>query len=231
MLRLRVQFPVTRYAIPALVLGSACTSDPGTGPGLVVLEAVAGEGQSGYVGATLPNPLVVRAVDNTGESVPGVTVTWSVLSGGGTVTPLQATTDANGMAAASYRLGGELGEQSARAYAGTAVPVVFDVNATVGPPASLTLVSGGNQSAKVNTTLASDIVIRVKDAYNHLVAGAEVTFVVNTGGGTVTPTTAISDANGIVRCDWTLGPNVGTQTMTAVIFAVQPITIQATGNP
>ncbi len=231
MLSLRVQFPVTPYAITALILGAACTSDPGTGPGLVILEAVAGAGQSGYVGATLPNPLVVRAVDNIGESVPGVTVTWSVLSGGGTVTPLQATTDANGMAAASYRLGGELGEQSARAYAGTAVPVVFDVNATVGPPASLTVVSGGNQSAKVNTLLPSDIVIRVKDAYNHLVAGAEVTFVVNTGGGSVTPTTAISDSNGIVRCDWTLGPNVGTQTMTATISLAAQVTIEATGTP
>jgi alpha-tubulin suppressor-like RCC1 family protein len=65
----------------------------------------ANSGQSFLYGGQLPTPLQVRAVDQYGNPAPGAAVTWTTVAGGGTVTPIDAATDANGVARANYRLG------------------------------------------------------------------------------------------------------------------------------
>lgn len=59
-------------------------------------------------GLTLIDTLRVRLVGATG-GLEGESVTWVVRSGGGTITPLQAQTGANGMAAARWTLGPSAG--------------------------------------------------------------------------------------------------------------------------
>ena len=83
--------------------------------GLSTLEIVSGNNQMGVVGTTLPNPLVVIAKDQNGNPVSGVEVIFSVIQGGGYVSPPQATTDASGKAQTSLTLGPTPGENQVKA--------------------------------------------------------------------------------------------------------------------
>ena len=63
-----------------------------------VLAASAGEGQSAAVGGSVATAPAVLLSDAAGHPLPGVSVTFSVASGGGTVTGATPLTDANGIA-------------------------------------------------------------------------------------------------------------------------------------
>ena len=225
-----------RIRVSLYTLGLAASlagcSDDGLGPQFVTLEVVSGSNQTGYVGATLLEPLVVRAIDEQGEPAAGVRLSWSVLTGGGDIATATTETNEQGEAEASFRLGNELGPQAAQAFAyeTDALPVRFDATATPAPVSTLTLVSGGGQSGTVGTALPQDIVIRLNDAFGNVVPDAGVSFVVTAGGGTTNVPSAVSDNAGLVRFRWTLGPVAGTQSVTAVIFGVTPLVIEATAR-
>lgn len=80
-----------------------------------VIEIVQGDGQTGAAGAALPTTLVVRVTDDEGYPVSGVTVYWLSIEGGGTATPLNATTDPSGLASANWTLGAS-GANKMKAY-------------------------------------------------------------------------------------------------------------------
>ena len=65
---------------------------------------VSGDLQSGRQGVELSEPLVVQVLDAAGDPLPDVSVLWT-LSGGGSIRPENATTDAQGLASASWTLG------------------------------------------------------------------------------------------------------------------------------
>jgi len=69
------------------------------------LVKVSGDNQSGTTGATLPNPLVVRVVNAQNNPQSGVTVNFVVTSGGGSVLPTSAVTNASGQASTILTLG------------------------------------------------------------------------------------------------------------------------------
>ena len=226
-----------RFRVTPLILGLAaslagCVPEDGLGPQFVTLEVVSGTNQTGYVGATLLDPLVIRARDEKGEPTPGVRVSWSVLTGGGDIATATTETNDQGEAEASFRLGNVLGPQAAQAFAyeTDALPVRFDATATPAPASTLTLVSGGGQSGTVGTVLPQEISIRLNDAFGNIVPGTTVSFVVTSGGGTTSVPSAVSDNAGMVRFRWTLGPDAGTQAVTAVIFGVNPLVIEATAR-
>src|SRR5207247_5540006 len=82
----------------------ACNGD-GTqpaGPPFDLLKS-GGDAQNWYFNNPLPTPLSVTAVDVSGQPVPGVVVTWGVTFGG--VSPVQSTTNANGVATTTDTLG------------------------------------------------------------------------------------------------------------------------------
>lgn len=79
------------------------------------IESVAGEGQTGPVGSILPDPLRIRVVDGSGLPQEGHHVQWQVLSGGGSISPTETLTNAQGMAQATWTLGGEPGQNLASA--------------------------------------------------------------------------------------------------------------------
>ncbi|MEY4607823.1 MAG: hypothetical protein RL625_40, partial [Gemmatimonadota bacterium] len=66
---------------------------------------VSGDVQSAPPGTTLANPIVVRVVDRFGNWVQGATVSFTVLAGGGTVSPSSRSSDLNGLASTSWTLG------------------------------------------------------------------------------------------------------------------------------
>jgi hypothetical protein len=86
-------------------------------PGAAVsLTLVSGDGQTGTVGEPVSDSLVVEVADALGHPVPGVSVTWDP-GDGGSADPLSSLTGTDGLAATSWTLGPEVGEQTLTASA------------------------------------------------------------------------------------------------------------------
>jgi hypothetical protein len=118
---MRTGLHVSRLAGGLLLplLAAACGGDdlllPGTGSP-TGLQAVSGDGQEAEVGATLPDPLVVRASDASGRPVQGTLIVFRFDGdGGGEVAPDTARTDFEGRAAAEVQLGTTSGAQLVKA--------------------------------------------------------------------------------------------------------------------
>jgi hypothetical protein len=109
--------PRTRVSLVflAAVLG-ACGSDNTMSPlPPALLTIVAGDGQTATPGQALPTPLTVSLTTQAGDPVVGETVSWTIMSGTGSLSATSATTDAAGRASVNWTLGTEIGVQSVAA--------------------------------------------------------------------------------------------------------------------
>jgi hypothetical protein len=88
------------------------------------LRVSSGDGQMAPVETMLPAPLVATVVDERGNPVRGVTVSWSP-GGAGRLEPAVSTTDAKGLAAARWILGKDVGPASAIATVPDLPPATF----------------------------------------------------------------------------------------------------------
>jgi len=82
----------------------------------IVIKA-SGDNQAGAPNTTLPNPLVVTLLNSSGNPVSGATVNFTVTSGGGSVSPTSAVTNASGQASTVLTLGTALGPDTVQATA------------------------------------------------------------------------------------------------------------------
>lgn len=110
-------------------------ADPAHPPGLASQVAIAaGDGQTATAGTAVAIPPAVIARDSSGNPVAGVSVTFTVRSGGGAVMPAApVTTDSAGIAAAtSWTLGASSGVDSLQATASglAGSPLTFTATAT-----------------------------------------------------------------------------------------------------
>ena len=74
-----------------------------------------GDDQSGRPSAALANPFVVEVIDENDDPVSGVTVTFAVTAGGGTLSATSATTNNNGRTQTTLTLGSEPGDNTVAA--------------------------------------------------------------------------------------------------------------------
>lgn len=96
------------------------------------IEVVDGDGQSGYPGAKLEKPVVVR-VTAAGKPAKNVAVEFAdTTNAGGSFEPARAKTDASGQASAVWTLGSSGGAQTGRASVSSSVYVDLTANAMRG---------------------------------------------------------------------------------------------------
>jgi hypothetical protein len=103
------------------------------GPGLpTALVALGGDGQTALADTELPDPLAVVLRDAWENAVPGVEVSWTVSSGGGSPSKELTGTDEEGGAAVTYTLGRHAGEEVVEAEAAGVdhEPMAFTLTAT-----------------------------------------------------------------------------------------------------
>ena len=81
------------------------------------LLKISGDAQEGFVGNSLAAPLIVEAQDEHGKPMRGVSVTFVVDAGGGTLNPTTTTTDVNGRAQTTLTTGWTPGTITIRATA------------------------------------------------------------------------------------------------------------------
>lgn len=159
------------------------------------ITPISGNNQSGTIGTTLFDPLVVQLIDAQGNPVQNRPVTFTVIRSDGILsTPLEegrslrVFTDAQGLAQTFLTLGTRAGAGNNRVRA-TAVGFVGDVffcgSALPGNPTGIKIVSGENQTGGVNQPLPNPYVIMVHDSGGNPVGGVQVSFEVVEGGGSL----------------------------------------------
>lgn len=140
------------------------------------LQVVGSATQSGPVGAVLPQPFRLRLVESAGAASAkgrgGIPVTWTVASGGGAIVQQTSTTDTNGEAAATLRLGPDRGPNRLVATVAGHGSIEF-VGTGIITNAQMVRVSGDNQSLPTNTD-SEPLLVRVVDGANRGVGNVTV---------------------------------------------------------
>ena len=222
----RIRSVVSNVLSCAGVVGLvACGGDGGgTGSSTLLMKGTpSGDAQTATVGAALANPIRVMVMQG-GSPVVGATVTWSVLTGGGNVTP-GGVTGADGNATATWTLGTTAGAQTARATVAGASgsPQTFTATAQAGPADNLTIELGNPFTGVVGTTAANALGVFVRDEYGNAVSGTTVTWSVESGTATLSAATSNSNASGSARIGVTT-PSAGASTIHATVASL-------TGSP
>lgn len=205
------------------VIVAACSSNDSASPQQAIatsLVATSTSTQSATVGAAVSSAPAVKAVSSAGAPVPGVSVVFTVTSGGGklgTASTATATTGVDGIATAgTWTLGTTTGTNTITAASAGLSSVTFTASGVAGAAASLVASAGDNQSAAVGASVTTAPAVTVKDQYGNAVANAPVTFTVDAGGGSITGATTTTGADGVARVGgWTLGITTNAQRLKA----------------
>ena len=184
-------------------------------PPMPTTLVVSGDNQTGLTGEALANPFVVEVRDQNSNLMEGVTITFTVSAGGGSLSDTSVKTDANGLAQSTLTLGSSPGTTTVEASVeGLSQTVVFNAEATLPPPISTTLsiVSGGEQDGP--TDEADSFVVQVLDQDGNPLEDVTVTFTILGDDGSMSTTTVTPDENRRAEFTLPLDSDPGTYTIT-----------------
>jgi adhesin/invasin len=223
-------------ATAALVGAAACGDTTFNTVALIpaaITVSSSSNGQSATVGTALANPVVVQVTDAAGNGIGNVVVTWTVLTGGGSVSSATSTTDASGNASVNWTLGPTAGENTLEASIATGASTTITATGVAAAASGLTSVSGNNQTILIGATSAP-LVVHVADANGNPVANATVTWTVSAGGA-LSASSTTTDANGntqvtVTTANPTILPSPIIMTVTASSGALTPVTFTVTAD-
>jgi len=218
--------PIPVTVIPTVAGGTPSPAVPvqvpvhytGTGAAAVSV-AISPKVSNGLAGQA--TTFTAQAMSAGGQAIPGTPIVFA--SSNNDVVTVNQTTGA-----ATF-----VGRGAAKVYALLLTGPADSATVTVTLAASqLVLSSGGGQVAAAGSTLPAPVVARVLASDGVGVGGTTVAFAAS-GGGTVTPASAVSDASGNVSAQWKLGTTAGPQTLTitATGLSGSPMTVNATAQP
>ena len=208
-----------------LVLIAPVTAGPAT-----QIEVSAGNSQSATAGTAVAAPPSIIVKDASNHPVKGVMVTFAVTSGGGSITSPTTITALDGIATVgSWTLGTTAGTNTLSATNGS-LTVTFTATGTAGAATQMVANSVTSQSATAYTTVPTPPSVVVKDAHDNPVHDQPVAFTISVGGGYVSPSTVMTNTDGIATVSsWTIG-TIGTNSLIATSGLLTPITFTATGT-
>ena len=221
--------------LATLSCGSPADNDPRLPAAMVVIS---GDEQEATVGTEMPNPLVVRVVDDEGRPVSGQLVNFRVVSGGGSMFAGSGLSNADGLVQDRWTLGTSTSvDQRVEARAvdpRTGEPLIFatfTATALPGPPSAATKHEGDEQDATAGAPVPIRPAVLVVDAHSNPVPGVTVTFEVETEGSAITGPTAVTNAEGVAAvASWTLRPQAGTNHLIARVADLPVVRFTATGR-
>ena len=101
------------------------------------------------------------------------------------------------------------------------------------PPVATSVVvqSGDGQQAETGRPLAVRPTVQVRDASGTAMAGVAVAFAVDSGGGSLAATSAVTGTDGTASSGtWTLGTSLGTNIVTATVSGLPAVRFRATAT-
>jgi hypothetical protein len=219
-----------------LVLGAcsdATKTTEATKPPTPFIAAVSDLSQQATVDHLVPSQPLVRVTDRAGVPLKGINVVFS----DGSAKNTTVVTGADGLASTTWKLARFAGTQTMTAmlYSAAMTPLAAEVTfiATALPDtlAGLNPATISNQGGiPLQSAVVAPIVVTV-DEFSNAKPGIEVTFEV-TGGGFVTPPRVVTDAGGRATVNlWTLGADVGVDTLIARVANLPPVYFTARVAP
>ena len=201
-----VSAPGTGYSLSASATGltAATSSLFNTGGGVATSISVASGGaQTGLISTALALPVVIQVNDAGSNPVAGTTVTFAVVTGGGSVSPLSGVSNAAGQVQTTWTLGATVGAQSISATSAGLSGSPLTINATGTAAAVATqlkfTVQPGNTTAGANVSPST--VVQARDAGNALVpafvGNVTLTIAANPGASTLGGTVTVAAVGGI----------------------------------
>jgi len=188
------------------------------------ISITSGNNQSGAAGTQLSQALTVLVTDKNNNPIVNASVSFSDGGAGGSFSnPNPVLTGPNGTATQSYTLPRVAGAVTIAASAtGLTETASFSETAVAGNAASISIVSGNNQTAPNGTQLPQPLVVLVTDQYGNPVANVNVTFSDGGAGGIFSNSNPEGTAaNGTASQFYTLPPVAGeTITITATAAGV-----------
>ena len=171
------------------------------------LAGFAGNNQTARPGHAVPIIPAFIVTDPAGVPVPGVTVSFTITAGDGSLSSPSSVTNTDGIATVSWTLGPLQGPNSLQAtIPGGIPPVTFNATAAALPPTTIAINAGDAQSANAGSAVPVAPSVKVTDAEGVGVPGVSVTFSIRSGGGSLTGAGAVTNAQGIATVgSWTLG--------------------------
>ena len=188
---------------------------------------LSGDEQQGLAGAALPEPLVVQVLDQSGNVLEGVQVTFAITAGDGTLSVEIATTDAQGRAATTLTLGEVGGDISVEVTVEGLEPVIFTAGGQL-VPQTLTKLSGDEQQGLAGAELPEPLVVEVLDQSGNVLEGVRVVFAVTTGAGILSVELAITDSLGQAASP--LMPLTGEISVEVTVEGLEPVIFTAVGQ-
>ena len=212
--------------LTSLTFTATATSGPP-----VVMQAVSLVAQGGISGQPAGSRPSVVIRDAQGTPAAGVAVTFAVSAGGGALSGGAQVTGSDGIATVTaWTLGPLAGVNTVVATSPGLASVTFTAT-TTGVPTQVFLLDGANQAAVQGSAVPIDPAVRVTDISGLGVSGVVVTFIVTSGGGSVTGSSVLTDVTGAAAVgSWVLGAGaVNTLSATAGAGGVNgnPVTFTA----
>ena len=192
------------------------------------LVKVSGDNQTGGVSTALPNPFVVEVRDQNGDGLSGVTVTFVVTVGGGTLSDTSVTTGADGRASSTLTLGSTAGTNTARAsvsgisttrtFRGTAEALVPLLSVSITVPAS----ADTGETVDISATVTGEDTIEWQTTGGSIddPSAADTEITVPSESGVIAVTCVATDADGATASD-TAYITVGDPTANIYTLAVR----------
>ena len=167
------------------------------------IAAASAVSQSAPVGAPVTSAPSVVVKDGAGNPVAGVTVTFAITQGGGSLNGATQTTNASGVATVTdWTLGPLAGTNTVTATAtGSGIsgnPVSFNATGTASGATHLSITTQPSSTAQSGAVFAAQPVIQLRDANGNAVSQAGVSVTVTASGGTLGGTaSATTNASGV----------------------------------
>ncbi len=190
-----------------------------------------GQDQAAPPLAQLPESLKVKVTDRYGNPVSGFRVTWASV-GEGSISPVEAPSDAEGYAAAARTLGGGGPTSSSTATASGLKGSPLTFTHRVVQPATVVILTQPSSTAGMGTPFAQQPVIEVRDAAGTVLDRIQVVASVESGGGILNGTTTAVTSGGSASFEnlalsGALGAQVLRFTSGSAFALSSPITVTA----
>jgi hypothetical protein len=218
--------PVAHFATQTIANGKVYVATQTTLSVYGVLQnltLVSGANQTAPILTTLPAPIQVQVVDPyTGVGIPNVTVSFSDGGKGGKFNPPSPiVSDTNGNVSTSYTFSKTAGAYTLTASSLEAASLPIPETATPGPVTQMIIHSGNKQSGQAGSILPKQLIVVTQDAYKNNVPGITVTFVDQSGMGTLNPSTMVTNSLGFAPVSYQLPNTDGTYKIVATPSASQ----------
>ena len=195
------------------------------------VAVVSGNNQTATVTAELPLPLQVEIADPyTGQTFPGVSVTFSDGGKGGTFGNTSVVTDATGTATTTYTFGKVARSLTITASSTGMSGATFAETATPAKPEWVLPGSGVGQTAQVTTSLPAPVMVRVADLYGNDVPGQSVTFSDGSLGGSFSANPVTTNNSGNASTIYTTSTKAGSFNLIATLAGCVPRKLSETAT-